>query len=52
MTPDRERELIRAVAALRCKGEMEGFRNKLAEDGEVPTGPLNHALLERERGMK
>lgn len=52
MDDTRERELIRAARTLRCKGEIEGFRQQLAAQGETPTGPLNAALLERERDVR
>lgn len=49
MTEDRERHLICMARTLRCRGEIDGFRNQLREQGEVPTGALVAALVERER---
>ena len=48
MTEARERELIRAAGTLRCKGEIEGFRAQMAEQGEQPTGALAAALVKQE----
>ena len=45
MTETRERELLRAVPTLRCRGQIEGFRAQLAEQGEKPTGALESALV-------
>jgi len=47
MTESRERELLRAVPTLRCKGQIEGFRAQLAEQGETPTAALYQALLKQ-----
>jgi hypothetical protein len=48
MTADRERHLLRMIRTLRCKGEAEGFRDQLKQQGEM-TGELVAALMERER---
>jgi len=45
MTEARERELLRAVPTLRCKGQIEGFRSQMADQGEKPTGALEAALV-------
>jgi len=52
MTDARERELIAAVAKLACRGEITGFRKQISDQGETITGPLQHALLAREKGLK
>lgn len=51
MDEARERHLIGQVSTLRCKGQIEGFRSMLAEQGEKPTGPLQAALMDRERAV-
>lgn len=51
MNEPREAELIRAARTLRCMGEVQGFRDYLRDTGETPTGPVNAALLERERAV-
>lgn len=48
MTDDRKRHLLRMIRTLRCKGEVEGFRDQLKQQGEM-TGELVTALIERER---
>lgn len=49
MTEDRERELLRHVPTLRCKGQIDGFRRQISDQGETVTGRLEVALIERER---
>lgn len=51
MTEDRERHLIGMARTLRCKGQIEGFRNQLRDQGEMPSGALVAALIERERAV-
>ena len=41
----READLLRAVPTLRCRGQIEGFRAQLADQGEKPTGALEAALV-------
>jgi hypothetical protein len=49
MTAERERHLIfTAIPSLKCKGQIEGFRAQLKEQGEM-TGTIAAALIERER---
>lgn len=52
MDDAREAHLVRMARTLRCKGEIAGFRKQLADQGEKPTGPLQVALLERERAVE
>jgi hypothetical protein len=51
MDEARERHLLSQVPTLRCKGQIEGFRKMLADQGETPTGPLQAALLSREKAL-
>ena len=51
MDEARERHLVRMARSLRCKGEIEGFRNQLRDQGETITGRLMAALAERERAV-
>lgn len=48
MTEARESELLRAVPTLRCKGQIEGFRAQIAEQGETLTGAITAALAKQE----
>lgn len=45
MDETRERELLRAVPTLRCRGQIEGFRAQLADQGEKPTGAVEAAIV-------
>ena len=45
MDEARERHLVRMARSLRCKGEIEGFRNQLREQGEEPTTAIFAALI-------
>ena len=45
MDETRERELMRAVPTLRCRGQIEGFRAQLADQGEKPTGAVEAAIV-------
>lgn len=49
MTDARESHLIRTARTLRCKDEIAGFRQQIADQGETVTGALMAALVERER---
>lgn len=49
MDDRREAHLIRMARTLRCKGQIEGFRAQLADQGETITGRPAVALVERER---
>ena len=48
----REAELLRAVPTLHCKGQIEGFRAQLADQGEKPTGALEAALVRKAEKLK
>lgn len=48
MDEARERHLLGMIRTLRCKGQIEGFRGQLKEQGEM-TGTIAVALIERER---
>ena len=52
MTDARETHLIRMARTLRCRGEIEGFRQQIADQGETITGALMAALVDRERACK
>lgn len=52
MTIERERELLRHVPTLRCKGQIEGFLAQLQAQGETVTGALMAALVKRERACR
>lgn len=52
MTDARETHLIRMARTLRCRGEIEVFRQQIADQGETITGALMAALVERERACK
>ena len=49
MTDARETHLIRMARTLRCRGEIEGFRQQIADQGETITGALMAALVDRDR---
>ena len=51
MDDARERHLLTQVSTLRCKGQIEGFRKMLADQGETITGRLMAALVDRERSV-
>ncbi|MFP5511191.1 MAG: hypothetical protein ACLGIP_18905 [Alphaproteobacteria bacterium] len=51
MNDDRERHLIGMARTLRCRGEIDGFRDQLRDQGETITGRLMAALAERERAV-